>query len=141
MVKGVKINEEGAKKLVELGNKDRAKSVVVNKKRRQVAWQKMADNSVLVSKDLLNCDVDYCKILLAMLYWGEGTKTVRQLVFMNSNPKIIKMYLFLLLKVFVINESKLKTYLHLHDYHDRDRMINYWSDITGINKKTNKNLL
>jgi len=101
----------------------------------------MADNSVLVSKDLLNCDVDYCKILLAMLYWGEGTKTVRQLVFMNSNPKIIKMYLFLLLKVFVINESKLKTYLHLHDYHDRDRMINYWSDITGINKKTNKNLL
>jgi len=141
LVKGVKINEEGAKKLVELGNKDRAKSVVVNKKRRQVAWQKMADNSVLVSKDLLNCDVDYCKILLAMLYWGEGTKTVRQLVFMNSNPKIIKMYLFLLLKVFVINESKLKTYLHLHDYHDRDRMINYWSDITGINKKTNKNLL
>jgi len=113
----------------------RAKGIASNQRRIQTAWQKMADNSVLIDNNLEQRSVDECKLLLAMLYWGEGAKRSRSLIFMNSEPEMIKAFIFLMRKSFSIDESKFRVVIHLHDYHDKEEMVDYWSRVTDINKK------
>jgi hypothetical protein len=85
-------------------------------------------------KDLVEYSIEQCKILLAMLYWGEGAKTLNRLDFMNSDVALIRTYLFLLRKCFKINEQKLTATLHIHEYHDRVKVIDFWSSVTKIDK-------
>lgn len=75
---------------------------------------------------------DDLKIFLALLYWGEGAKTGKRLAFINSDPGMVRTYLKLLRSSFTIREDKIIAWLHLHDYHDRPGMIDFWSKITGI---------
>lgn len=75
------------------------------------------------------------KIFLALLYWGEGSKTKKNLTFTNSDHNLIKSYLKLLRASFNVDEKKISAWLHLHDYHDRQEMLTFWSNVTGIDKK------
>jgi len=77
---------------------------------------------------------DY-KLFLALLYWGEGSKTNRRLSLINSDPEMVRIYLKLLRAAFDIREEKLSALLHLHDYHNRPEMLAFWSKVTGIDKK------
>jgi hypothetical protein len=73
--------------------------------------------------------------MLSLLYWCEGSKNDRRVVFMNSDPLLVKAYLKLLRAAFSINEEKIRAVLHLHEYHNIKKAIKYWSKITKI--KTN----
>ena len=73
-------------------------------------------------------------MFLALLYWGEGGKTNNIFRFTNSDPEMIKYFLHLLRKSFNVDEKKFHTRLHLHEYHNREEMIIFWSEITGIEK-------
>lgn len=73
-------------------------------------------------------------MFLALLYWGEGGKTNNIFRFTNSDPEMIKSFSHLLRKSFIINEDKFRARLHLHEYHNREEMIIFWSEITGIEK-------
>jgi transposase len=75
------------------------------------------------------------RLFLALLYWCEGSKTERRVVFMNSDPKMIKIFMFLIRGAYKLEEDKFSAFLHLHDYHNRREMINFWSDLTGIDKE------
>jgi len=134
-LRDVKVSVSGKKRILKLGDRGRQKGVITSKKKRQKAWQQMADKTVTFKKNLLDYRTSHLKILLAMLYWGEGYKNGRSLVFMNSDPEMIKIYLFLLRKSFKINENKLRAVIHLHEYHNQAEMINYWAGIMGISKK------
>ena len=48
---------------------------------------------------------------------------------------MVKVYLFLLRKSYNINIERLKGAIHLHNYHNGNKMMDYWSKITKINKK------
>lgn len=52
--------------------------------------------------------------------------------FSNSDPKMVSTFLTLFRRSFEIREEKLKALLHLHDYHDENEQIHYWSAITKI---------
>ncbi|QQG52970.1 MAG: hypothetical protein HY931_01910 [Candidatus Falkowbacteria bacterium] len=78
--------------------------------------------------------IDDYKLFLALLYWGEGAKTKNRLVFINSDPAMIRVYMFLMRKSFIIKEEKFHALLHLHEYHNKEEMLNFWSKITGISK-------
>jgi len=134
-LRDVDVSAKGKLRLTELGVIGREKSLVTNKKKRQKIWQAMADKTIVFKKDLSNYSPSYLKVLLAMLYWGEGYKNGRSLVFMNSDPEMIKSYLFLLRKSFKINESKLKAVIHLHEYHNQSETIKYWANVMKIDKK------
>ena len=134
-LRNVSIDNAGIKRLIARGDNGRAKGIASNQRRIQTAWQKMADNSVLIDNNLEQRSVDECKLLLAMLYWGEGAKRSRSLIFMNSEPEMIKAFIFLMRKSFSIDESKFRVVIHLHDYHDKEEMVDYWSRVTDINKK------
>lgn len=72
---------------------------------------------------------------MALLYWGEGSKSERRLTFTNSDPEMISSYLYLLRKVFNTDEKKFRFVLYLHDYHDQEEMYRYWLNVVKIDKK------
>jgi len=134
-LRDVKMSAKGKIRLQKRCDDGREKGAITNRKKRREIWQKMADKTVVFKKDLADYGPKYLKTLLAMLYWGEGYKNGRSLVFMNSDSEMVKVYLFLLRKSFKINESKLKAVIHLHEYHNQTEMINYWANIMDISKK------
>ncbi len=73
------------------------------------------------------------KIVCALLYWCEGGKTEKsQLTFINSDPKLVKYFIDTFRKAFDVDESKFRALIHLHDYHDANEQISFWSEITKI---------
>jgi hypothetical protein len=134
-LRNIKISKTGLKRLEKKSNLGRKKGNDTNRKKRQDRWQNVANRTINFRKNLSDYDIEKRKVLLAMLYWGEGAKSGSRLILMNSDPEMIKVYLFLLRKCFLIDEKKLKANIHLHGYHMQDEMIEYWSKITKIKKE------
>lgn len=72
------------------------------------------------------------KTILAVLYWAEGTKGRQVLQFANTDPRLILLFVTLLRKAFVIDETKLRVRLHLHYYHKEKEVKGFWSNLLGI---------
>ncbi|MHB8904396.1 MAG: hypothetical protein ACYC40_04855 [Patescibacteria group bacterium] len=128
------ISESGKKRMHNLiiFSQIKARKILFDK---QEKYYKDLDNKCSVLKNGGKYKKDDLKIFLALIYWAEGTKTKKNLGFTNSDPDMIKIYLKLLRASFDIKEEKLSAWLHLHDYHNRQEMIDFWSKITGIDKK------
>lgn len=79
-------------------------------------------------------DVNSLKILCAMMYWCEGSKTKNDssLVFTNSDPELVSFFLQLLRKAFGVDESKFRILMHLHEYHNPIKQLRFWSKVTNI---------
>lgn len=81
----------------------------------------------------VNLDKNSYLLFCAMIYHCEGSKSIKDSVtFTNSDPNLIKTFLFLFRKSFDINESKLRVLMHLHGYHNEDKQKIYWSKVTNI---------
>lgn len=130
-VSNEKISVVGIKRLEGI----RADAIKKSQKISSLKKEKYLD---IISKNCLvlkeRYSVDDMKIWLALLFWGEGSKTGRRLVFVNSDPELIKLYLYLLRNSFPIIETKFATVLHLHKYHDEKKSVLFWAKICGINK-------
>lgn len=90
-----------------------------------------------VQKEVRSCphyNKGILKALLAFLYWAEGTKIRGTLIFTNTDPDLILLYITLLRKCYAIDENKLRARLHLHHYHNPEESLNFWSKLTGIPK-------
>lgn len=126
------LNNKAQERIRMLGVKGREKA---NKTNREKKIKKISeiDISCEVLKHKKYNKEDY-KLFLALLYWGEGTKTGGRFSFINSDQEMIKVYLFLLRSAFVINEDKFRIRIHLHNYHNQEEMIAFWSGVTGVSK-------
>lgn len=71
-------------------------------------------------------------IVVAMLYWGEGSK--KRCDFINSDGRIIESYLIILRNVFKIPEEFIKPTLRIYSGMNERKCLNYWSCITKIPK-------
>jgi len=68
------------------------------------------------------------KAMLAMLYWAEGTKNERSgLVFANTDPDLLELFLTLLRRCYEIDEMRLRARIHLHHYHPISETRKFWS--------------
>lgn len=74
-----------------------------------------------------------------MLYWAEGAKTKeydpgRGVSFSNSDPRMIKLFLFWLKKSFDIPNQRIKfdIYIHENKKHELDSVKRFWSGVTGF---------
>jgi hypothetical protein len=126
------VTEEGRGRLKKLSDDGRQKSIVTNREKRLKILGEISNN--VYSKNSVKYSIYDYKLMLAMLYWGEGGKTGSCLNFTNSDPKLIAVYLKLLRLCFDIKPEKFYCCLHLHSYHDREKMIDFWSNVTGIAK-------
>ncbi len=126
------VTDEGRKRLKKLGDDGRSRSVETIKKKQKIILDDIDKNCTVLKNK--NYSQDEYKLFLALLYWGEGAKTENRLAFINSDPEMIKVYLWLLRNSFVINEDKFRIRVHLYNYHNQIEMINFWSGITAIPK-------
>lgn len=71
-------------------------------------------------------------MVLAMLYWGEGSKKVCE--FINSDGKMIQVYLKILRNYLDIPNNHIKITLRYFSGMNRNSCLNYWSKITGVSR-------
>ena len=71
-------------------------------------------------------------VAIAMLYWSEGSKKVCE--FINSDGKMISVYLTILRKVFNIKEECIKSTMRIFSGMNQKECLNYWSKVTNISK-------
>lgn len=71
-------------------------------------------------------------IALSMIYWCEGIKRDTNVRFTNSDPRLARVFINMLEKTFVINRSKIRVTVHLHDYHNKKEVMEFWSSTLGI---------
>lgn len=73
------------------------------------------------------------KVICGILYWCEGSKSTRGSVsFTNSDPYMIGKFLEFFRAGFQLHEKKFRVCVHLHSYHKKDTVLQYWSKVTGI---------
>lgn len=71
-------------------------------------------------------------IICASLFWAEGSKNRNSVIFTNSDPEMIKVFLSTFRCAFTLNEYKFRCLVHIHDYHDDKETKKFWSELTGI---------
>ncbi|OHA93811.1 MAG: hypothetical protein A3E02_00010 [Candidatus Zambryskibacteria bacterium RIFCSPHIGHO2_12_FULL_38_34] len=93
--------------------------------------QKKADEEILsYPLDL----VSFQKSLISMLYWAEGAKheKVSGLIFVNTDPKLLELFISLLRNCYELDEKKFRVRLHLHYYHPIKETRQFWSKLLEI---------
>lgn len=95
-------------------------------KRTKINWEKARERA----HQLLKSPHRELAIVMAMLYWGEGSK--RRCEFINSDGKIIQSYLLVLRKVLSVPEKDIKPTLRIFSGMNRAECLSYWFKITKI---------
>ncbi len=130
-LRGVPLSKNAKRRLVGVGVQGRAKGQGVLAQKRDKARQEILAH---VKKDFgaICLDAGSIKLLAAVLYWAEGSKTGSGVNFTNSDPIMIQTFMELMRKGFAISNSKWGATLHLHEYHNIEAQKEFWSRITGI---------
>lgn len=127
----VKLNENAQKRIsgrMAIGIK-KAKTVLRLKKEKIV--NEISENADKYLS-FVNSNKKINKLLCSFLYWGEGEKNRNTVVFVNSDPIMIKCFLNLFRSSFSLDESKFRGLVHVHEYHNDNEIKKYWSEITSI---------
>lgn len=140
-LRDVKLDIYARKRIENLGINGREKASSTNKKKRLDLDAVILEKVKLHLKNQLRID---SKQACALLYWCEGTKhsSNSAVSFTNADPEMIKYFLHVFRKAFELDEKKFRGLMHLHEYHNEERQMEYWSKITSIPKtQFNKSFL
>jgi len=116
--------------LITLGNA-RKKALIVNKNKKEIYFKNLHQKN----KNLINLlkNKKFALICLACLYLAEGGKKQKGAVmFGNSDPGIINLFLKLLRFVYVIDEKKFRCTLQGRYGQNVDKLEKFWSNTTKI---------
>ncbi|MBI2635037.1 MAG: hypothetical protein HYW79_00620 [Parcubacteria group bacterium] len=111
-------------------NRSRKLALATNRKKRE-QYLKLVSDRVWHLKKLIE-DKNIAKIVVAMLYMGEGKKSNCSVVFGNSDPKVISLFLRLLRRCYNIDENKFRCTLQCRADQDIKTLEKFWSKTTGI---------
>ena len=112
-------------------NRGRAIALAVNKLKRENYIQAVKDRVSHLAEELK--DKNTSKIALAMLYLGEGSKTNKgALMFGNSDPLVINLFLSLLRYCYKIDEGKFRCTLQCRADQDTTKLEKFWAQTTKI---------
>ncbi len=107
------------------------KTVLLKRKLRESRRKEEEAKASEVLKNL-SLSKEYIRLCCVLMWWCEGNKNSSFLRFTSSDVTLIKNFLFLLRKGFVLDESKFRILIHLHTYHDDYTQKRFWSQVTGI---------
>jgi hypothetical protein len=110
------------------------KALIINKKKREEYLEALKKRHEHLKKIIPNINIS--RLLLAMLYLGEGAKwkSHRGLQLGSSNPEIMKIYLNLLEKCFGVSRENLKGMIFHRADQNLNSLISYWSKTLGISQ-------
>jgi hypothetical protein len=74
------------------------------------------------------------QVAAAMLYLAEGAKGEGAFSFANSNPQVIRYWLYLLRTGFPVDEAKFRLQIMARKDQDIEELLQFWMQITGITK-------
>lgn len=76
---------------------------------------------------------DILQLFCAIIFWCEGSKRrISDVRFTNSDPALVRFFLYCLRTGFDAYEHKFRAMIHLHEYHDHKQQTFFWSKVTGI---------
>ena len=77
---------------------------------------------------------DALRVLCALLYWCEGVKIRQKSLFgfTNSDPLLVSSFMKLLREEFIVDETKFRVTVHVHEYHNHEKQLRFWSKVTSI---------
>lgn len=98
--------------------------------------QKMQKNKYVELGKKKNILQNEARLLASLLYWCEGSKypSSNCIAFANSDPALVRSFVALLRKSFLLDDSKFRVGLQLHTTHNLEKMILYWSYLLQIPK-------
>jgi len=137
-LRGIELNDAQKKRIgvLRLNNikKAQEKALVVHKQQRIIYLKALESRNQHLKKFLKNNDI--AKLLLAMLYLGEGAKwkSHRGLQLGSSNPEIMRLYLSLLERCFGVNRKKLTAMIYHRADQDLPSLVHFWSEYLDIPK-------
>lgn len=108
------------------------KSMQIAKDKRIKVKNDIRDK-VIPEVEKINKSVELFKLLASIFFWTEGGKSTDDYVyFINSDPKMVSLFVYLLRKSFKIDEAKFRAMIHLHEYHSEKKQLKFWSKATKI---------
>ncbi|MCL4253120.1 MAG: helix-turn-helix domain-containing protein [Anaerolineae bacterium] len=77
-----------------------------------------------------------------LLYWAEGAKGRNQVIFVNSDPEMMKLFIRFLREELNVAEKDFIVIIHCHSHEpdDWERITNYWLGILGLTQQNMRNL-
>jgi len=119
------------RKIIENRKKGMEIAQIINKEKRKKYLKSIADRNKKLALSLRNKDT--AKITLATLYLREGAKTRSgSLMFGNSDPYIISLFLYLLRFCYNIDEKKFRCTVQCRASQDTIKLEKFWRKITKI---------
>lgn len=97
-----------------------------NTRRKEERWASAQDRA----REILNGPHRDISLATAMLYWAEGN--CNRCEFINSDGKMIELYLKALRGTFKIEEERLHFTLRLFSHRNLSKCKKYWSEITRV---------
>jgi len=111
--------------------KAQAKAWMINKAKRERYIQEVRERVSHLANELRR--KDSAKIALAMLYLGEGGKTMKgSLMFGNANPFVVQLFLSLLRYCYDVDETKFRCTVQCRADQDVKSLEGFWSRTTKI---------
>lgn len=130
-IRNVLLNKSAQKRLHERQILGQYKSSQIWKKKRQKNQENINQKAKLTLRNL-KLTKNHQKLACSLLFWAEGAKDLNKMKFINSDPRMIKTFLQLFRLSFPLNESKFRALVHIHDYHNDEKIKEYWSKVTKI---------
>ncbi len=134
-VKRVPLNSEAQLRISSLKKEGLRKTNLITREKTKI---KESEALKIAEKVNISAKLNHASlaILCSMIYFCEGNKGLRDLVFFtNSDPSLISTFIKLLRSSFKLDESKFRACLHLHSYHNEEEQIKFWSTLTNIPKR------
>jgi hypothetical protein len=133
--RGIKLSKKYFERIRKItlrnAQKGREIALVVNRAKREKYLRSVADRNKHLVNVLKNKDI--AKIVLAILYLGEGGKNQKgSLLFGNSDPFVISLFLHLLRFCYDVDERKFRCTLQCRADQNIKKLEKFWSQITKI---------
>jgi len=96
-----------------------------NQKLKRLATADRQAHEALEMLDLK--DESILNLALAMLYWGEGFKKIDETGLGNSDPQMLKIFLYCLRSIYKVPEDKIRCELYLRMDQNENKVKEFWS--------------
>lgn len=134
-VRNIELDEKARQRLLTKIKLGQLKSADSKRRKTQAIIDTHYSTALHEFKDNKSFTKSQKKMVCALLYWCEGAKSSYHGVdFINSDPDLIKLFLDLFRNTFSLDEKKFRACVHLHQYHDPEKQLNFWTQITNIPK-------
>lgn len=135
-LRDVKITNSQIDRLRSKNSNARKLGSIVLKRMRIEKTKRIIDKAKF---EIVDLDDNYLKIIGSILYWAEGSKQKehnpsKELVFTNSDIKMVKIYLLWLRKCLFIKNVDIVFEIYIHETYNKtkNQLIRYWSEVSGF---------